>query len=140
MQKLPILHLRDMSPRHLEFISRELSKPTLICTERPLSPVTAFLVPVSNPGSSYLHGSHFRIWAFFGSPLSPSTHYSIFYLDILLQSTPPQKSCMLQGLHEENQGMQSGMFSTLLSLLEKTSPIKVEYCLLLKKFDEKVLG
>lgn len=46
---------------------------------------------------------------------------------------------MLQRLHE-NHRKQSSIFSLLLSLLEKISPIKVEYSSLLKKFDEKVLG
>lgn len=69
-QKLPILHLvRDVNPWHLEFTSRDLFKPAPICMDIPLSPVIAFLVPVSNPGSPYLHmegTSGFEI--FFGSP------------------------------------------------------------------------
>lgn len=56
MQKLPILHLvREMNPWHEEFISRALSKPASRSMEFSLSPVIAFLVPVSSPGSSYLH-------------------------------------------------------------------------------------
>lgn len=93
MQKLPILHLvRDINPWHLELICRELSKPAPICIQSPLSPVTAFQLVTLDP--SYLHGRHFRIWGFLAvhspavSPSSLNTHYSIFYLNILLQSTP----------------------------------------------------
>lgn len=146
MQKIPILHLvRDTNPWHLELISRELSKPAPICIEFPLSPVIAFLAPVGNPGSPYLHEDTSEFGVFFGSPQSSSVtlfpQYSLQYF--LLRYSYSEHTSLEElhtsGPHEENHGMKSDIFSTLLSL-ERNSPIKIEYCLLLKKFDEKVLG